>query len=52
MNNLICNNKIYTPYEFVTEREFEEEIINHFSALQSEQELENLFLQRSPSDKA
>ena len=33
MNNLIHNNKIYTPYEFGTEKEFEMEIINNSKAI-------------------
>jgi hypothetical protein len=33
MNNLIHNNKIYTPYEFGTEKEFEAEIINNAKAI-------------------
>ncbi|GAB4301068.1 MAG: hypothetical protein Kow0098_29000 [Ignavibacteriaceae bacterium] len=33
MNNLIHNNKIYTPYEYKTEKEFEAEIINNAKAI-------------------
>lgn len=33
MNNLIHHNKIYTPYEFGTEKEFEAEIINNSKAI-------------------
>lgn len=33
MNNLIHNNKIYTPYEYKTEKEFEGEIVNNSRAI-------------------
>lgn len=33
MNNLIQNNKIFIPYEYKTEKEFEQEIINNSKAI-------------------
>ncbi|MGD8305982.1 MAG: hypothetical protein PVF17_04955 [Ignavibacteria bacterium] len=33
MNNLIHNNKIYTPYEYKTEKEFEQEIVHNSKSI-------------------
>jgi len=39
MNNLIHNNKIFTPYEYKTEKEFEHEIVNNAKAIFGEQSI-------------
>lgn len=35
MNNLIHNNKIFIPYEYKTEKEFEQEIVSNSKAQKS-----------------
>jgi len=41
MYNLIHNNKIYTPYEFGTEKEFEGKIVNNSKAVFGEKTKNN-----------
>lgn len=39
MNNLIYANKIFTPYEYKTEKEFEQEIVANSKAIFGEQSI-------------